>query len=394
MAYFNPFRPAYVEDPYPALATLRSQEPVHRSRELGAWVVTSYEHTERALRDDDAFSSDPAHANSELGAAIRERRGRSPLGAAPIMGNSDPPAHTRLRTVVNRAFVPRAIEGMRPRIEAVAREILGQAPTAGIEVMSQFAEYLVVSVVLDHIGIPDADRTEVRTWAMAVMQARAEDGDPAVRAAAETARDELARYIESGEDSGRTTVVSAIRAAAADGERLSADEMVMLLAHVSLAGNGPTAYALGNAALHLGTHPEQLERLHGDRTLIPGAVEELFRFDSPTHLVARFALTNTTLGGRSIHAGDTVYAVIGAANRDPARFDRPDEFDVLRQDTRHLSFGHGIHFCLGAPLARLELAIAIGALIDRYGTFRTVRADRGGNLFTRGPSAVVIENGA
>lgn len=394
MAFFNPFRPAYIEDPYPALAQLRKQEPVHRSADLNAWVVTSYELCDRVLHDDDTFSSDPTHASGEFGASVARKRSEVAMGNTPILGNSDPPDHTRLRAIVNRAFVPRAIEEMRPRIAAKVAALLDEAGDGPLEVMSALSEPLVARVVLDHIGVPDDDQAVVREWSLAIMRARAEGGaERGVAAAALAAREALLAYLTDYHVEGRTTVIQAAKDAVQEGEALTPDEMAMLLIHVSLAGNGPLAYALGNAALHLGQRPDELAAVIAEPARIPAAIEELFRFDSPTHIVVRFALADTKLGARSVRAGDMLYAVIGAANRDPARFPDPDTLLLSRTDNRHLSFGMGIHFCLGAPLARLELDVTLRALFERYGAFRTTASERGGTLLLRGPKSVVIERG-
>ena len=188
-----------------------------------------------------------------------------------------------------------------------------------------------------------------------MMRARAEGGaDRNVAAMAAAARDALLAYLADYSAGDRTTVIQTVKDAAREGESLSPEEMAMLSIHISLAGNGPTAYALGNAALHLGEHPAATAALIADPGDVPAAIEEVLRFDSPTHIVVRFALEDTKLGARTIRAGDMLYAVIGSANRDPARFPDPDTFDIGRADKRHLSFGMGIHFCLGAPLARLD----------------------------------------
>ncbi len=395
MAFYNPFRPAYIEDPYPALAQLRRQEPVHRSTDLNAWVVTSYEHCRRLLRDDETFSSDPTHASGGMGEAIARNRAILPLGMAPILGNSDAPDHTRLRAIVNRAFTPRAIADMRPKVAASVEALLGAAPDGPLEVMHALAEPLAVNVVLEHMGVPEADRERVRDWSTAIMRARAEGpGVAGVLQAADAARTGLLGYLETFvPEDGRTSILQTLTTAAAAGEALTPEEMAMFLIHISLAGNGPTAYAIGNAVLALGTHPEQLAVLVADPELAPSAVEELLRFDGPTHVVARFALVDTKLGARTIRAGDTAYAVVAAANRDPAAFPDPDELDLRRADNHHLSFGVGTHFCLGSPLARIELELVLRALIGRYGAFRVVAMQRGGTFLLRGTKSVVIAGG-
>lgn len=390
MAYFNPLRPAYHLDPYPVLANLRSNEPVHRSQELNAWVLTAYDTCNRVLHDDDAFSSDPIHASGQMGAAIAATRAAVPLGNAPILGNSDDPVHARLRALVNRAFVPRAIAAVEPVVEDIAGEIMSGAPDGPIELMSSFIEPFVVLSVLEQLGIPGADRGAFRAGSQAILAARSEG--PARLREAQAAHATLAALLEQWRTDGAVpanTVLGTL-IAADDAERLSTDEMLMTLIHISSAGNGPSACAIGNALLALGQHRDALAGLMDSPELLASAVEETLRFDSPTHMVARFARHDTELGGRKIRAGDMAYVVIGAANRDPARFADPDTFEIARQENRHLSFGISLHFCLGAPLARVMIATAISVVLAQFGRFKLVDAQRGGTLQLRGLARLVV----
>ena len=391
MAFFNPLRPAYHEDPYPALEQLRAQEPVHRSSELNAWVLTAYDTCDRVLHDDEAFSSDPAIASSALGASVIATRAAVPLGNAPILGNSDPPIHTRLRAIVNRAFVPRAIEAVRPHVEEIADGIIGEIPEGPVELMSSFIEPFVVLSVLEQLGIPAGDRGAFRAGAQAILAARAEG--PARMPEAQAAHAMLGSLLGRWRDSNEvaeTSVLWTLMNATDEAERLSVDEMLMTLIHISSAGNGPTVCAIGNAVLALGQHRDALATLFDSPKLLPSAVEETLRFDSATHMVARFARDDMELGGRKIRAGDMAYVVIGAANRDAARFPDPDSFDIHREDNRHLSFGMAIHFCLGAPLARMMIATALSAVIARFGHLRLLQTQRGGTLLLRGPGRLVV----
>jgi cytochrome P450 len=257
--------------------------------------------------------------------------------------------------------------------------------------MSAFIEPFVVFSVLEQLGIPSPDRPAFRESARAIIAARAEGPSrlPAARAAHDALSGLLDRWQSSGEVP-ETTVLGTLLAAVATGERLTADEMLMTLIHISSAGNGPSACAIGNAVLTLGRHREALAQLIADPALLQPAVEETLRFDSATHLLTRFVLADTELGGRKIRKGELVYAVVGSANRDPARFPDPDVFDITRTDNRHLSFGIAIHFCLGAPLARIMIATALSALIARYGHYGLIDVQRGGTLLLRGPGRLVI----
>ena len=397
MVFFDPMRPAYITDPYPSLAILRKAAPVHYSPEMGTWIVTGYEQCLRAMRDEEFFSSNPANAGGPFGHMIRERREAVPLGMATILGNSDDPEHSNLRTIVNRAFTPRAIAAMRPLIdESIARLLDGLVP-GPFDVMSMFAEPQAPRTVLAHLGIPEEGRPMFRHASLEIMRARAEGPEnPEVVDAADAAVELLMQALQAWDEADiarEGSVLSTLFAAAHAGEDLDPDDLLMLLIHISLAGNGPTAMAIGNAALHLASNPEAQAQLRADRSLIPAAVEELLRFDSATHAVARFALKDTTLGARKIKAGDSLYAMIGAANRDPGEFPNPDELDFTRTENRHLSFGFGMHFCLGAPLARMELQTVVEAFVTRFDQFSLVEADRGGSFMVRGPRRLVIQPG-
>lgn len=393
MARYTPLSRAYIEDPYPILAQLRADEPVHWSADAGAWIVTRYADCVRILQDDDAFSSDPAHAGGDFGAEIAAKRAVAPTGSAAIMGNSDPPEHSRLRTMVNRGFTPRKIEGMREFIEDAVEALLAAAPEdEPFEVIGGLGEPLAVSTILAHLGFPPEDWSRVREWSMALMRARAEgDATAGVIAAAASAREQLLDYLAelaaareaAGESDAPKDPLGALFDAM-EADEIGPDELLTMLIHISLAGNGPTAMAVGNAAWVLSQHPEARDWLGTRPEAGQAAVEELLRFETPTHYVARFARKEMQLGGRKIRAGQQVHVMIASANRDPERFSDPDVLDLQRPDNRHLSFGYGIHFCLGAPLARIELEVATRALLEKFGPFRALGWERGGTPQVRG----------
>ncbi len=402
MAVFNPFRPAYTEDPYPILAQLRSREPVHWSPDLGAWVVTSYAECHRALSDDEHFSSNPIHATNDLGRSVAEMRAKAPLGAAPIMGNSDPPDHTRLRAIVNRAFTPRMIAAMRARIEQTVDELMDSWPGGRpIDVVPNLCEPVAITTVLAHLGVPREGWMAFREWSHRIMRGRVEGvREAALATDALAARDQMLNYLAqvaqareaTQNEEGPRDVLSALLDAA-EAEEIEPDELAMMLVHISLAGNGPTTMAIANSIAALAAHPEQLDRLLSDPGLVPPAVEECLRFDTPTHYVNRFCTKEVQMWQRTVKAGQMVYAMVGAANRDPERFPDPDALDIGRKDNRHLSFGMGIHFCLGAPLARLELDVVLRKLLERFGRFRVVAAQRGGTFQVRGFERLEIAQG-
>jgi hypothetical protein len=318
------------------------------------------------------------------------------------MGNSDAPEHTRLRSIVNRAFTPRVITAMRPRIEETVDELMDAWPRGrAVDVVPNLCEPVAITTILAHLGVPREGWMAFREWSHRIMRGRVDAGrDPQLAADALAARDELldfvaavARAREDAETSeGPRDLLGALLDAAGSGE-IEPDELVMLLVHISLAGNGPTAMAIANSIAALAANPEQLGQLLDSPELVAGAVEECLRFDSPTHYVNRFCLKDVPLERRTVRAGQMVYAMVGAANRDPARFSEPDRLDIARKDNRHLSFGMGIHFCLGAPLARLELDVVLRKVLERFGHFRVVAAKRGGTFQVRGFERLEIAGG-
>jgi hypothetical protein len=394
---FNPFRPAYLADPYPFLHRLREQAPVHRSADVGAWVVTTYADGLAVLQDDANFSSDPAKPASPLGEQVRATRQAAPLGHAPLLGNSDPPEHDRLRAIVNRAFTPRAVESFRPQVMEIVESALAPLHAGEPrEVMAGIADLLTVVGSLNFLGIPTGEMPRFRAIAGAVLRCRTgEAAQPGVLSEGFAAAQVLTAYLH---DLGpapaevRPDSVLATLLAAVDARQLTIDEAAMLIIHISSSGNGPTSMAIGNIIRALAEHPDQFDRLRAEPGLALATVEEGLRFDSPTHIVNRFALAPTSLRGKRVAKDDTVQVVIGAANRDPAVFDDPDRFDIARPAIRNLSFGVGIHVCLGAPLARLELESLVTVLSHR---FRTLEIDHsalemGGTLLVRGPRRLVI----
>jgi cytochrome P450 len=252
-------------------------------------------------------------------------------------------------------------------------------------------------VVLEHLGVPRSDFGAFRGWSLAIMRARAEGASqPGIAEAAGQASGEMMEYLadlaDRREGAEAPQDVLSVLLEACDDEALRPEEMLMMLIHISLAGNGPTAMALGNAIATLGTHPEVQRAILDDPALIVPAVEELLRFDASTHFVARFAREDVRIGTRTIKAGQQVHAMIGAANRDPARFPEPDAFQLERPDNRHLAFGHGIHFCLGAPLARLEIQVALLAFLRAKAPFGVLGGQRAPSYQLRGYQSLLVQS--
>ena len=399
MAIFNPFVPSFLEDPYPAYTRLQAEDPVHYSLALQAWVLTGYDACVTVLRDHETFSSDSSHAKSQLGQLLNEQRLQSPLGAVSTVLTSDPPEHTRLRSIVNHALTPRVVNGLRPHIEEITQSLLAAAPAGEpFDVMSGIAQPLPVIVIAELLGVPPSDRELFRRWSNAIAVATGVAGSPAVLEAAQQAAQELidylGRFVEERRSQPREDLISLLVRAEEAGDRLSPEELLAFCILLLVAGNETTTNLIGNGMLALVRAPDQWALLRSHPERVPAAVEELLRFDSPVQGLVRFPRSDVEVGGRRIDVGDTVTIWVGAANRDPAHFPEPDRLDVQRTECRHLSMGMGIHFCLGSPLARLEGEIAFAALVRQFEAPRLAGdgAQRGGTVLLRGLSKLEIES--
>jgi pimeloyl-[acyl-carrier protein] synthase len=367
---FNPFLPEVHEDPYPLYHQLRAADPVHRSP-LGFWVLTRHSDVLAVLRDP-RMSRDPRRSERmellRLSAEVDELL--SSEEAAPSMLFVDPPDHTRLRALVNKAFTPGAVERLRPRVEAIVAELLDRVAGAGaMDVVEDLAYPLPVTVICELFGVPESDRDRFRGWSRELVHLL----DPLVAASslerALQARLALRGFLHEliAERRAHPTgdLLTALIAAEDQGRQLSEPELVSMCVLLLVAGHETTVNLIANGTLALLRHPEARAGLQADAALLGSAVEELLRYDSPVQFTSRHALADLEIGGRRVRAGETVIAVLGAANRDPAQFPDPDRLDLARAPNRHIAFGGGIHFCLGAPLARVEARIAIGALLAR-----------------------------
>ncbi|HXJ84152.1 MAG TPA: cytochrome P450 [Candidatus Methylomirabilis sp.] len=359
---------AFRADPYPVLARLRAREPVHHDQMINRWVLTRSEDVDGVLRDR-SMSVDPRKANEGTFMRIFERFGEF------SMLFQDPPDHTRLRALVSKAFTARAVERLGPRIREIIDELLGAvAGRDRFDVIEAFAGPLPVIVIAEMLGVDPADCQDFKRWsdaeAMSLNPLLTEDE----RAAADEAGEELHVYLRRALAERRAQpkddLISAMIAVEEAGDHLTDSEMVSMCELLLAAGNVTTTDLIGNGLWTLLRHPDQIQKLRDDPSLIWNAVEEMLRFESPVVQTARIPMRDLEIGGCPIRQGESVMVSLAAANRDPERYPEPDRFDVTRKDVRHHSFGGGAHFCLGAPLARLETQLAIAALVQRFPRLR------------------------
>ena len=358
--------PAVLSDPYPLFHRLRTEDPVHWEADLEFWALTRYADALYALREDSLLSS-----------AIHDspRPGGVGLSSARWFVFLDPPRHTRLRALVHSAFTPQVVEGLRARIQAIVDELLDRAAEAGrLDLIADLGFPLPAIVIAELLGVPAEDRAQFRAWSADLAAAgglvrMAADGAERLsraRAGGAALNAYFRDIIRERRSAPRDDLVSRLTGVQSAEGTLSEEELVDTCALLLFAGHETTTNLIGNGMLALLRHPDELSRLRADPSLIGSAVEELLRYDSPVQMRVRVARETVEIGGRRIAKGQRVLILVGAANRDPARFPDPDRLDIARPDNRHLAFGHGIHFCTGAPLARLEGAIAIRRLLRRF----------------------------
>jgi cytochrome P450 len=364
---FNPFLPEFHADPYPFYKRLREQEPVHQTP-MGFWVLTRYDDSVAVLRDQRFGREEFQQMLSAVyGGEESDRLPRSMLFR-------DPPDHTRLRGLVSKAFTPRTIEQMRGHIQEIVDRLLGRAlAQGGMDVIEDLAYPLPVTVICEMLGVPVDDHLSIRHWSADIARSLDAIGlmpsDKGIVERGQVARRALADYfralVPERRRRPRADLLSGLIAAEEQGDKLSEAEVISMCLLLFIAGHETTVNLIGNGTLALLRHPEQLGRLRAEPGLVPNAVEELLRYDSPVQRTARITTTEVEIAGHAIGKGAMVVTALGAANRDPAQFPDPDRLDVARRDPRHISFGFGIHFCLGAPLARVEGQIALGTLLRR-----------------------------
>jgi len=394
---FNPMRKELRVDPHPFYRRLREKDPFHRSRPADGWVLTRYDDV-LAVLGDRSFSAD--ERNQRRWPRLRARMERAGLPDPyetdrASMLRLDPPDHTRLRNLVSKAFTPRAVERMRPVVEKYVGELLGRLEgRREMELIADFAAPIPVSVIAEMLGVPVADRERFRHWSDEAVRTLG-DGTLDDRRRAEAALEELGEYIEAIAEARRREpredLISALVQAEEAGDHLSRNELFTTCVLLLVAGNETTTKLIGNSVVALLRNPDQLELLRREPERMPAAVEELLRYDGPVQLTSRMVTEDRELRGHRLRRGQQLVLVLAAANRDPEQFADPDRLDVTRGEVRHLAFSHGLHFCLGAQLARLEATLSLEALVTRFPGLRFAGpVEWGDNTVLRGPRSLPL----
>jgi cytochrome P450 PksS len=361
--------PQALRNPHPIYAQLRAEAPVYRvvdpEMKVPVWLLTRYDDSVDFLKDS-RFSKDMGKQMPHGNDGYEMMSAAAAINKHMLM--SDPPDHTRLRALVSKAFTPRVVENLRPRIQQIADDLLDRAqPNGHMDLIADYALPLPITVIAELLGIPLEDRDRFRRWSQTIVLGglKGEDLD-----AVGTAALEFIMYFHEMFDRRRAEpqddLLTGLVMAEEEGDKLDSQELLSMVFLLLVAGHETTVNLIGNGTLALLEHPDQMAKLKAEPSLIKTAIEEMLRYNGPvgssTH---RWAMEDLTLRGQKIGKGEQVAAVLLAANRDPDMFVNPDTFDITRTPNPHLAFGHGIHYCLGAPLARLEGSIAINTLLRR-----------------------------
>jgi cytochrome P450 len=396
-----------MQSPYEILARFRERGPVHEvlfAHGAKVWLVTGYDEI-RALVSDPRVSKDGRRMNElfarHSGVSVPADDDSAGVGfdddLATHMLNSDPPRHTRLRTLVSKAFTGERVERLRPRIEEVADELLaGFAGAAEVDLVSAFAVRLPITIICDLFGIPEADREDFRIWGTKLVGAGQDPEE--VADASQKVVDYASALIDAKRAGPGDDMISALVRVTDGGDRLTHGELVSMIFFLVVAGHITTIYSIGNAVYNLLTHPDELARLRADLSLMPAAVDELMRYD-PAAAVGTFRFTTEEIPiGDVVIPADQILALSwSSANRDSSHFPEPDRLDLGRHPLGSMAFGHGIHYCIGVPLAKLQIEIALTRLVTRYPDLR-LAVDPGqlrweNNALLRGLTALPVALG-
>lgn len=389
---YNPFLPEVRENPYPYYAYLRQHAPVHQVKDMGYWVITRYDDVFSALRNPQVFSS------SFFMAALMGEF--SPfLAEVPLMIGCDPPNHTRLRKLVNRAFTPRRIASLEAHLHKMVHSLLDQAAAEGaFDLTRDLAIPVPVMAIAELLGVPPERYRDFRRWTACVIQGT--NGGtalpPEMRAEIRQSTDELHAYFRAAIAAYRQkpgdNLISDLVRAEEENQVLTADEVMNMVLLVMFGGSETTTNLIGNMMLALLDNPDQLAAVRANPSLAPQVVEEAVRYDAPVQGLFRQTTQDVELSATKIPAGSVVQLMFGSASRDERKFSDPDRFDILRNSDGHVSFGFGIHFCLGAQLARLEAKVALEGLLQRFARISRTDAQitRLESIALRGPKALPL----
>ncbi len=387
--YFNPWDEAFRANPYPHYRPLYTRPPYLLNLFMQMALVARHADAVAVLRDHERMSS--------VQPRIPGIEQQDLFGDTATVLFSDPPTHTRLRRLVSRAFTPKRIKDLEPRIREIAGALLDRAQAKGeLEVVADLATPLPVMVIAEMLGVPPQEYAQFKHWSDRIVEGdNTPPGMPLpdeVRRAYSDLGNYFAEVIERRRHEPGEDLVTALVAAHEESDALTAGELQAFVILLLLAGNETTTNLIGNGMLALGRHPEQLARLASDHSLLPRAIEEMLRYDGPVQSTVRYNKEPVEVGGTVIPANSVVFVILAAANRDPAQFSEPDRFDIARDPNAHLAFGDGIHFCLGAALARLEGAIAFRSVLERFPKLRLAEPEGAvaykGSYFLRGLAAL------
>ncbi len=394
---FNPVAPGFLQDPYPTYRALRETSPVSWSPLLDSWILTRYADVDAVLMDPRSSANRRNGKNRFVEMMEKQAEQMGPFSRAQTMLTSDPPEHTRLRRLVSKAFTPRAVEDLRPRIQSIVDHLLDEIAKKGeTDAVMDLAYPLPVIVIAEMLGVPPEDRDRFKHWSDTIV---ATLGGPFVAPEAlqrgRVAIEELAEYmshvIADRRQNPRDDLISGLIAAEEQGQVLSEEEIFATAILLLVAGNETTTHLISGGTLALLRNPDQLALLRDDPALLPGAVEELLRYAGPVQATGRVMTGPAEYGGQAMEEGQIAICILAAANRDPEKFPDPERLDVTRNASDHVGLGDGIHFCLGAPLARAEAQIAIGGLVQRFPGLRLLEEPPwGGTFIIRGPKSLSL----
>jgi len=389
--------PGFLEDPYPFYERLRSANPIAHMplpdyEGPGIWLLTSYAATR------EAFIHPGLSVDNTIGDAFQRYRALLPENFVVPMGpramlNLDPPDHTRLRSIVNRTFTPRMVSELKPRVEAIAKELLEDAHRGGsLDLVRDLAEPLPAIVIAEMLGLPAEDREQFRLWTSHIIGLQMHTDPTQAMHSYQALMEYFAVKVAERRARPGSDLLSAMVFAQEEDDALDDEELLTMSMLILAAGHETTTNLIGNGSLALLQHPDQLERLRADRSLLAPGVEEMLRFDTPVHLNVRTAPNDLEVIGEPIPKGATLALLQGAANRDPEVFSEPDRFDVARKENPHLAFGYGRHFCLGAAVARLEAQVAFDVLLSMFAEIHaeTLDVERRPNVVLRGPATLPV----